>query len=229
MLSKPLIQFSIDGRGCVPSLLFDLRPNYGGGNEDNGDFFQKCPCRQCCRQCPQPCSRTRQPMASPGILGHSQASLGQSLLGSPLLSPGFWCTQGFVCALQQSVSWSCLSSGISVVGLMVTSSKRAYATPSSAAPRAPAPMAAHCLPASPQETLTHSSVSVSGISGSRWAQGRLNFLVGMGFYSKCDFAPPIILLGLLLCLWKQVISSKSLQHHAATPGAFISCEITRGF
>ena len=41
MLSKSLIQFSVDGRGCVPSLLFDLRPNYGGGNEDNGDLLQK--------------------------------------------------------------------------------------------------------------------------------------------------------------------------------------------
>ena len=39
MLSKCLIQFSVDGRGCVPSLLFDLRPNYGGGNEDNGDLL----------------------------------------------------------------------------------------------------------------------------------------------------------------------------------------------
>ena len=28
MLSKSLIQFSVDGQGCVPSLLFDLRPNY---------------------------------------------------------------------------------------------------------------------------------------------------------------------------------------------------------
>ena len=35
--SKSLMQFSVDGRGCVPSLLFDLRPNYGGGNEDNGN------------------------------------------------------------------------------------------------------------------------------------------------------------------------------------------------
>ena len=41
MLSKSLIQFLIDGGGCVPSLLFDLRPNYGGGNEDNGDLLQK--------------------------------------------------------------------------------------------------------------------------------------------------------------------------------------------
>ena len=37
MFSKSLIQFSVDGWGCVPSLLLDLRPNYGGGNEDK-DF-----------------------------------------------------------------------------------------------------------------------------------------------------------------------------------------------
>ena len=41
MLSKSLIQFSFDGRGCVPSLLFDLRPTHGGDNEDNGDFLQR--------------------------------------------------------------------------------------------------------------------------------------------------------------------------------------------
>ena len=39
---------------------------------------------------------------------------------------------------------SCVSSGSSVVGIMATSSKRAYATPRSAAPRAPAPVAGHC-------------------------------------------------------------------------------------
>ena len=38
-LSKSLIQFSVDGRGCVPSLLCDLKPHYGGGNEDNGDLL----------------------------------------------------------------------------------------------------------------------------------------------------------------------------------------------
>ena len=32
MLSKSLIQFSVDGWGYVPSLMFDLRPNYGRGN-----------------------------------------------------------------------------------------------------------------------------------------------------------------------------------------------------
>ena len=45
------------GRASVPSLLFDLRPNSGGGNEDNGDLLQKVPCTYCPTQCPQPCSR----------------------------------------------------------------------------------------------------------------------------------------------------------------------------
>ena len=40
------------------------------------------------------------PLETPG---HTQASLGQSLVGSLLLPPGSWCTQGFVCALQESV------------------------------------------------------------------------------------------------------------------------------
>ena len=46
MLSKSLIQFSIDGQGSVPSL-FDLRSNSGGGNEDNGNFLQKGSCIHC--------------------------------------------------------------------------------------------------------------------------------------------------------------------------------------
>ena len=45
-----------------------------------------------------------QSMPLPETPGHSLASLGQSLVGSLLLSPGSWCTQGFVCALQESVS-----------------------------------------------------------------------------------------------------------------------------
>ena len=55
--SKFLILFSINGRGCVPSLLFDLRSNYGGGDEDNGDLLQKVSCTHWCAQCPQPWSR----------------------------------------------------------------------------------------------------------------------------------------------------------------------------
>ena len=38
MLSQSLIQFSVDGWGSVPPLLFDLKLNYGGGSEDNSDL-----------------------------------------------------------------------------------------------------------------------------------------------------------------------------------------------
>ena len=44
------------------------------------------------------------PMPLPETLGYSWARLGQSLVGSLFLSPGYWCTQGFVCVLQESVS-----------------------------------------------------------------------------------------------------------------------------
>ena len=45
MLSESFIQFSVDGQGTVSSLLFDLRPNYGGDNEDNIDLLHNVPCR----------------------------------------------------------------------------------------------------------------------------------------------------------------------------------------
>ena len=66
---------------------------------------------------------------------------------------------------------SCVSSGGSMVGLMATSSKGAYPIPRSAAPRAPAPAAVHFRPVPPQETLTHSCLSLCGASGSWCTQG----------------------------------------------------------
>ena len=143
MLSKSLIQFSVQGQSYVPSLLFDLRPNYGGGNEDNGDLLQKVPRMHCYSQCSQHCSR---PLPTPllGTPGYSRASLGQSLWGhcSFLLGPD----AGKVLSVPSKSLFLqyCVCSGGSMVGLMVTSSKRAYATPNSAAPRAPAPEADHC-------------------------------------------------------------------------------------
>ena len=44
------------------------------------------------------------PTPLPETPRHSAASLSQSLMGSLLLSPGSWCTQGSVCALQESIS-----------------------------------------------------------------------------------------------------------------------------
>ena len=102
MFSKSLIQFSVDEPGCVPFLLLDLRPNYGGGNEDNGNLLQKVPCMHCFASNPE--AGHRRPMPLPETPGHSWACLDQFFVGSLLLYPGSWCIQAFVCALQESVS-----------------------------------------------------------------------------------------------------------------------------
>ena len=93
--------------------------------------------------------------------GHSQARLGQSLLWSLLLTRGFWCTRGFVCAFQESVSPVLCKFWWLYHGLMATSFKGSYATSRSTAPRAPASAAVHYWPIPPQKTLRHSSESVS--------------------------------------------------------------------
>ena len=54
-----------------------------------------------------------------------------------------------------------VSSGGSMVGLMETSSKRAYAILRSPAPRAPAPATDHCLPTPHPETPRNSQASLS--------------------------------------------------------------------
>ena len=87
------------------------------------------------------------PMLPPETPGHSQASLGQTcgvLWGhcSFLLGPG--AHKVLFVPSKSLFPHSCASSGSSMVGLMVTSSKRAYAIPRSATPRVPNPVAFHC-------------------------------------------------------------------------------------
>ena len=74
-LSKSLILFSFEGRGCIPSLLFHLKPNYGGDNEHNV-LLWNVPCTHCYTLCPQPSSRpllthtsTRDPWTLMGKFG----------------------------------------------------------------------------------------------------------------------------------------------------------------
>ena len=61
----------------------------------------------------------------------------------------------------QSVVPCPVLTGSSAIGLMSTSSKRVYAIPWSAEPRASVPAADHFRPILPHEMLKHSSVSVS--------------------------------------------------------------------
>ena len=99
------------------------------------------------------------------------------------------------------------------VGLMGTSSKRAYAT---GCGTQVCSMQSPCLCDRPLLTCTFTGdtqtqvwLSLCGISGSWYAQGFVwalqASLVGIGFDSKCDFTRPTALLGLLICPWTRAI------------------------
>ena len=157
-----------------------------------------------CTECPWPAAGHYWPMPLPKTPGHSQASLGQSFLGSWLLSPGFWWAQGFVCALQESVSavpckfwWlyggvngNLLQEGLCHTQVCCTQS--------------PCPCHRYCWSLSPQETLTVLAQSLWRL----WVLVHTRFvwalwvsLVGMELDSKCDFTSPTVFLGLPLCPW----------------------------
>ena len=117
MLSKSLIQLSGEGQDCVPSLLFGLRRNCGGGNGGNGDLLQKALGLHRCIWCPWPHSRPllTHTSARDWLLDTQQASLAQSLVWTLPLSPGSWYAQSFVCALHESVSlvlWKFFPTGL---------------------------------------------------------------------------------------------------------------------
>ena len=66
--------------------------------------FKRSPARTATLSAPNPAASHRRPTSPLETPGHSWACLGQFLMGSLVLSPGSWYTQGFVCALQESVS-----------------------------------------------------------------------------------------------------------------------------
>ena len=103
-----------------------LMTNYGGGNEDNGDLLQKIPCMYCYTHCPQPWIRSPLTHASTAVSWTLLGNLGQSPVGSLLISPGSLCTK--FCLYPPRVYFPVLcKSGSSIVGLKATSSKRFYA------------------------------------------------------------------------------------------------------
>ena len=170
MLSKSLIQFSVGGEGCVPSLLFDLRPNFGGGDGDNGDLLRKVPCSHCYTQCPLPCGR---PPPSPMPAGDSwtpRAGLGQPLAGyrSLLLGPGVH--KVLFVRSKPLFPQSCVSSVHSMVGWWRPPPRglchiRVYCTQS------PCPCGRPLLPlTSARDTQTQFWLRLCGVSGSWCAQ-----------------------------------------------------------
>ena len=144
MFSKSLIQFSVDRWGYVPSLLFNLRSNYGRGNEDYIHLLQKF-----LRMIALPHSvppTLQQAIAHPCLCWRLLDTHGQVWVSflwghcSFLLGPGVH--KVLFVPSKSLFPQSCVGSGGSMVRLMATPSKRAYAIPRSTAPRAPA--AVHC-------------------------------------------------------------------------------------
>ena len=144
MLSKSLIQFSVNGWSCAPFLLFTWGQTMVEAVKIMATSFKRSDACTATLNDPNPAAGHHRPTSPLETPEHSWASLGQPLVGSLLLSPGSWCTHVSFCVLQDSISQTCVSSGSTVVGITATPSKRAYATPRSAVPRGPAPATVHC-------------------------------------------------------------------------------------
>ena len=123
--------------------------------------FKRCHARTALRSAPNPAAGHADPSLCQG-LQDNYGKIGTSLVCSHcsfLLSPGVH--KVLFVSSKSLFPQSCVSSDGSMVGLMVTSSKRAYAIPRYTAPRTSAPAVVHWSPIPLQETLKHSSVSVS--------------------------------------------------------------------
>ena len=166
----------------------------------------KVPRTHCHTQCSRPCSRPLSTHTSARDSWTLTAVWVSLLWGhcSFLLGPGVH--KVLFVPSKSLFPQSCVSSGGSMVGLIVTSSKRAYAIPRSASPRAPDPAADYCCPYFRRR---HSNTVLAQSLWDLWVLVCTRFvwalcasLVGKGFDSKHDFTPPTVLLCLLLCSWK---------------------------
>ena len=93
MLSKSLIQFSVDGWSCIPSVLFTWGQNMVEVMKIMATSFKSSHTCIATLSAPNPTAGHHRPRSLLETPGHSRANLGQSLVGSLLLSPGSWCTR----------------------------------------------------------------------------------------------------------------------------------------
>ena len=97
LFSKSLIQFSVDGWGSVPSLLFTWGQTMVEVMKIMVTSFKRSYACTATPISPSPAAGHHQPAPLLETPGHLWASLGQSLAGSLLLSPGSWCTRFCLC------------------------------------------------------------------------------------------------------------------------------------
>ena len=112
---------------------------------------------------PDPAAGHHQPMPLLETTGHSQASLGQSLVGSLLLYPGPGLHKVLSVPSKSLFPHPCVSSEVSMVGLMPTSSKRLMAHPGLLHPEPPPLWQAT---AGPQHCRRHSKHLKAGLTQS---------------------------------------------------------------
>ena len=134
--------FGIVNKAEVDVLLFTQGPIYGEGMKLMATSFKSSHACTAALSAPSPAAGHRRPTPPLETPGHSQQVWASLLWGHCSFLLVLLCT-GFCLCPPRVCFPDCVSSGGSMVGLMATSSKRAYAIPKSAAPRAPAPAAVH--------------------------------------------------------------------------------------
>ena len=112
MFSKSLIQFSVDGWSYVPSLLFTWGQTKMEVMKIMVTSFKRSCARTAVLSAPDPAAGHHRPRHLPETPGHSWASLGQSVVGSLLLSHGCWCAQVLSVPSKSLFPQSCVSSVI---------------------------------------------------------------------------------------------------------------------
>ena len=191
-----------------PDLFFDLRPNYDGGNEDNGYLLQKE-----AFGAPNPAAGHLHPMPLIETPGHSWASLGRLLWGHCSFLLGLVAHKVWSVPSKSLFPQSCVSSAGSMMGLMVTSCKRLM--PHSGLPH-PEPLPLQQATADRYLHRKHSNTVLSQSLWALWVLVCTRFILAfwasqadVGFDYKSNFKT--VFLGLFFCLWTGGISSKLLQ------------------
>ena len=121
---------------------------------------------------PKPAAGHHQTMPLLDIPGQCRASLHQSLVGSLLLSPGSWCTQGSICALQKSISPVLSKLWWLYIGVNGDLLQEGLCHTQVCCIQGPCPWGSPLLTRiSSEDTQTQFSLSLWGVSGSWCTQG----------------------------------------------------------
>ena len=191
MLSKSFTHFSVDEWSYVPSLLFTCGQTMAKVMKMMMTSLRRYHACTAMVHTPNPAAVTTNPRLCWRLLdAHRRVSCGVTVPFSwALVHKVLLCPPGvyppILCKFWQ------LCGGVND-GLL----QEELAIPT---PRAPVPAADHCQPVPPQETLKHSSLSVSarslGLVHTRFVWAPWVSLVGVGFHSKCEFTPSYHLAG----------------------------------